>query len=105
MKQWFVAIVFLGACASSTRYVNVAEVRSEINATITRDPASSSRHIVSMGHTTHTSAVVYTQTTDSSPRREETWVRSADGWRLQESREIGASETREPSPDRGNVER
>jgi hypothetical protein len=90
MKQWLAGFVLLIGCASSTRYVNVAQVRNEISSTIARDPAPS-RHIVSMGHTTHTAAVVYTQTTDNSLRREETWVRSGDGWKLEESREIGAT--------------
>src|SRR5437868_15257893 len=98
MKQWLAAVVLLVACATSTQYVNVAQVRSEISATISSDPVASNRHIVSMGHTTHTSAVVYTQSTESSPRREETWVRSGDGWKLQESREIGATETPAPTP-------
>jgi hypothetical protein len=88
MRALLFGLLFTIACATNGKYVNVAAVRSDINDTIKRD-ASSPRTIVSMGHTTEQSAVVYTQTSKSAPRREEDWVKDGSGWKLKEAKDLG----------------
>ena len=89
MRVFLLALLI--SCAANTGYVNVAAVRTDINQTISRDASSghtTARTIVSMGHTTNDSAVVYTQTAKTSPRREETWTRDAAGWKLRDARDL-----------------
>ena len=84
-------LAFVISCAANSGYVNVAAVRTDINETISRDASSgrtTARYIVSMGKTTNDSAIVYTQTSKTSPRREETWVHDAGGWRLHDARDL-----------------
>jgi hypothetical protein len=88
MRALLLGLLFTVACATSGKYVNVAAVRDDINDTIKRDP-SSPRTIVSMGHTTEQSAVVYTQASKSAPRREESWVKDAGGWKLKDAKDVG----------------
>ena len=84
MRALLLGLVFTVACAANQKFVNVAAVRTDINQTI----AGSSNHrtIVSMGHTTETSAVVYTQAGKDSPRSEETWEKGAGGWSLKDTK-------------------
>jgi len=85
MRALLLGLVFTVACAANQKFVNVAAVRTDINQTIAKD-GSSHRYIVSMGHTTDASAVVYTQTAKDSPRSEETWEKGAGGWTLKDSK-------------------
>ena len=82
MRAIFLALVFSAACATTganTHPTNVAHVRQQIwSAMQTQAPE---RTISAMGHTTETSAVVYT-TTKAGARQEETWVRDGSGWKL-----------------------
>ena len=88
MKALLLGIFFAGACAGSQpHYVNVAAVRHDINTTIDQDPAQK-RAIVSMGHTTNDSAVIYTQVSDGAPKREETWVRDNGAWKMKEAKDL-----------------
>ena len=96
MRAFLLTLMFTVACAANTQYVNVASVRNEINATISRDVSSghtTARYIVSMGHTTNESAVVYTQTGKTSPRREETWVHATDGWKMKDAKDLADTGT------------
>jgi hypothetical protein len=87
MKSLLLGLIFLGACAGSQpKYVNVSAVRHDINDTIVHD-GSSPRAIVSMGHTTNDSAVVYTQA-GTAPKREETWVRDGGAWKMKEAKDL-----------------
>ena len=92
MRALLIGLLFTAGCATtSTKFVNVASVRTNINETITHDAdggKTTSRYIVSMGHTTNDVAVVYTQTSKSSPRREETWVRDSLGWKMKEAKDL-----------------
>ncbi|MEO6774911.1 MAG: hypothetical protein ABI467_18225 [Kofleriaceae bacterium] len=82
MKSLLIGIVFAAACAGSQpHYTNVASVRQDIKASIARDNAHA-REIISMGHTTDDSAVVFTQAAKDAPRVEETWVRDSAGWKM-----------------------
>lgn len=86
MKFLLLGIIFAGACAGSQpHYVNVAAVRHDISETIAKDPQK--RTIVSMGHTTNDSAVIYTQSADA-PKREETWVRDNGEWKMKEAKDL-----------------
>jgi hypothetical protein len=87
MRALLFGLLFTVACATNGKYVNVAAVRNDINDTIKRD-ASSPRYIVSMGHTTEVSAVVYTQASKTAPRKEESWVKDAAGWKLKDSKDV-----------------
>lgn len=88
MKFLLLGLVFSTACAGSQpTYVNVAAVRHDISGTIARDNASK-RTIVSMGHTTNDSAVVFTQTSNAAPKREETWVRDGGTWKMKEAKDL-----------------
>jgi hypothetical protein len=79
------------ACAApQTNHVNVASVRDGIKDAIAHDD-SNPRAIVSMGHTTSDSAVVFTQSGKAGPRHEESWARSASGWTLQQSTDLTAT--------------
>ena len=83
----------MGCATTNPKFVNVAAVRTDINHTISQDADSghtTSRYIVSMGHTTNDSAVVYTQTSKTSPRREETWVHDPSGWKMKEAKDLEA---------------
>jgi len=93
MRALLFGLLFFLGCAANTHFVNVASVRNDINSTITRDAESghtTSRFIVSMGHTTNDSAVVYTQASKTSPRREETWVRDASGWKMKDAKDLAS---------------
>jgi hypothetical protein len=99
MRALLLGLLITFGCATGSPYVNVASVRNDINDTITRDASSgqtTARYIVSMGHTTEQSAVVYTQTSKTSPRREETWVHGATGWKMTDAKDIAGTGT--PSP-------
>lgn len=75
-------MIFLVACAGEQKhYTNVAHVRQDIRASIAQ--SGPTREIVSMGHTTDDSAVVFTQTAKGAPTVQETWVRDAAGWKMQ----------------------
>ena len=93
MRALLIGMLFSLGCAANTAYVNVAAVRTSINETISRDATSghtTSRYIVSMGHTTNESAVVYTQTSKTSSRREETWVHDPSGWKMKDAKDVDA---------------
>ena len=88
MKYLLLGLVFSAACAGSQpKYVNIAAVRHDISDTIAQDSASQ-RKIVSMGHTTNDSAVVFTQTSSNAPKREETWVRDGGAWKMKEAKDM-----------------
>ena len=94
MRALLFGLLFTLGCATSARFVNVAAVRNSINDTISHDASSghtTARYIVSMGHTTNDSAVVYTQTSKTSVRREETWVHDPSGWKLTEAKDIAGT--------------
>ena len=77
------------ACAPAPqgpRPVNVAVVRHEIDAAIHGE-----RKITSVGHVTNDRAVVYTAK-DSNARAEETWIRAADGWKLEHAASLATSD-------------
>jgi hypothetical protein len=81
MKSLFLGMIFLVACAGEQRhYTNVAHVRQDIRASIAQ--SGPTRDIVSMGHTTDDSAVVYTQTGKGAPTVEEAWVKDGAGWKM-----------------------
>ncbi|MFT3694976.1 MAG: hypothetical protein QM831_17635 [Kofleriaceae bacterium] len=90
--KFLAALLFVGACAGSQpHYTNVAAVRHEISDQIDHDASSGSstkRSIVSMGHTTNDSAVIFTQTAKDSPKREETWVNAGGQWKMKESKDL-----------------
>jgi hypothetical protein len=92
MRAILLGLLFTIGCATTNpKFVNVAAVRNNINDTISHDAAggqTTSRYIVSMGHTTNDLAVVYTQTSKTSPRREETWVKGSAGWQLKEAKDV-----------------
>jgi hypothetical protein len=92
MRALLLSIVMSAACAhgGQAHYVNVASVRQDIKQVIDHDQTQP-RAIVSMGHVTDESAVVYTQANDSAPRREESWTRTQDGWRLADAKDITAA--------------
>lgn len=76
----------LGACApapSGPRAVDVAAVRREI-----RGEMPQARTIISMGHVTADTAVVYT-TDAAGTRFEETWIRSAGTWQRKDVQPAG----------------
>ncbi|MDB4959496.1 MAG: hypothetical protein JWO36_7065 [Myxococcales bacterium] len=95
MRAFIFSLVLSSACAHTAAgpHVNVAAVRHEILDVIDKDGGSARREIVSMGHVTADSAVVYTQVTPSAPRREETWVKQPDGWKLRESKDLASTGT------------
>lgn len=81
MKSLLLGIIFLVACAAEQKhYTNVAHVRQDIRASIAT--SGQTREIVSMGHTTDDSAIVFTQTAKGAPTVEETWVKEGDGWKM-----------------------
>jgi hypothetical protein len=85
MRKLIIAALLLSACATtsttnSAGHVNVAFVRHEIKDAIAAQ--HDARIIISMGHVTKDSAVVYTSAAPDAPRHEETWVRGAEGWKL-----------------------
>ena len=88
MRALLLGFVLFSACATTGtgHYVNVADVRHDIKDVIDHD--TSPRTIVSMGHVTSESAVVYTKAGNGSERREETWVRGADGWQMKETKPL-----------------
>lgn len=82
MKSLLLGMIFLVACAGEQKhYTNVAHVRQDIRASIAQ--SGPTRDIVSMGHTTDDSAVVFTQTAKGAPTVQETWVRDGSGWKMQ----------------------
>lgn len=90
MKSLLLGIVFAVGCAApQTHYTNVAHVRQDIKASIAQDN-SHPREIVSMGHTTDDSAVVFTQAAKGAPTVQETWVRDGAGWKMKEGAEQAA---------------
>jgi hypothetical protein len=90
MKSLLLGIVFAVGCAApQTHYTNVAHVRQDIKATIAQDN-SHPRDIVSMGHTTNDSAVIFTQTAKDAPKVEESWVRDGSGWKMKSGGEQAA---------------
>jgi hypothetical protein len=95
MRALLLSFIFSTACAHSSfgTHVNVAAVRHEILDVIDHDGASPPRSIVSMGHVTADSAVVYTQAGSSASRHEETWVKQPDGWKLRESKDVASTGT------------
>jgi len=86
----FCLALALGACAPPSaprgpRPVDVAAVRREIKGEMAHDWTAAGRFhgeraIVSMGHVTRDSAVVYTDA--EGKRYEETWVRQGNSWKL-----------------------
>jgi len=96
MRALLFGLLFTLGCAANSHFVNVAAVRTSINDTISHDASAghtTARYIVSMGHTTNDSAVVYTQTSKTSPRREETWVHDASGWKLKDAKDLADTGT------------
>jgi len=99
MRNFVFGLVIASACASTStnRPVNVAVIRHEIVDAIAKQSAAGQppRSIVSMGHVSADSAVVYTQT-ELPQKHEETWVHSADGWKLQDTKDLAV--TKPPAP-------
>lgn len=88
MKFLLLGLVLSAACAGSQpKYVNVAAVRHDISDSIAQDSVAK-RKIVSMGHTTNDSAVVFTQTSNDAPKREETWAKDGGGWKMKEAKDM-----------------
>lgn len=85
------SITIASACAPATRpgVVNVAAVRSEINATIRA--TANDRTIHSMGKTSNERAVVYTTSKDGATKQEEVWVKDGNGWRLETATALKAA--------------
>ena len=89
-------VIAMGCTSANPKFVNVAAVRTSINDTIKTDATgghTTSRYIVSMGHTTNDEAVVYTQTSKASPRREETWIHNATGWSMKDAKDVDGGGT------------
>ncbi|MEP6859313.1 MAG: hypothetical protein ABJE66_01750 [Deltaproteobacteria bacterium] len=90
MKSLLLGIVFAVGCAGpQTHYTNVAHVRQDIKATIAQDNGHP-RDIVSMGHTTNDSAVIFTQTAKDAPTVQESWVRGGSGWKMKDGTDQAA---------------
>jgi hypothetical protein len=88
MKFLLLGLVFSSACAGSQpKYVNVAAVRHDIGDSIAQDSVAK-RKIVAMGHTTNESAIVFTQTSNAAPKREESWVKDGSGWKMKEAKDM-----------------
>jgi hypothetical protein len=90
----FSFVIALTACAHSTgaRPVNVHSVRVAIKGRIEAMPGNAGpRAIISMGKVTETSAVVYTESA-AHLRLEETWVKGASGWTLQDSHNVATAQ-------------
>ncbi len=89
---WFALLLGFGvaACApapTGPRPVDVASVRREIRTEMSHDWTAAGRFhgartIVSMGHVTRESAVVYTDA--DGKRFQETWVRNGAAWELKD---------------------
>jgi hypothetical protein len=88
-----ISFVLTAACAhtSAGSHVNVAAVRHDILDTIKSDGSAPQRTIVSMGHVTADSAVVYTQEKPGAPKHEEMWARDTSGWKLKDSKDLASS--------------
>lgn len=82
----FAILVSVSACATNStgaaHPTNVAHVRQQIWAAM--QAQSPERTISAMGKTTDVRAVVYTKSATGT-RQEETWVRDANGWKLDHS--------------------
>jgi hypothetical protein len=104
VNRWLVSVALaattsltsLSACApapTGPRPVDVAAVRREIRDEMSHDWTAQGRFhgerkIVSMGHVTDASAVVYTD--DGGKRYAETWVRAGGGaWQLKDVQPAG----------------
>jgi hypothetical protein len=84
MKSLLLGLIVLAACAGEQRhYTNVAHVRQDIRASIAQ--SGTTRDIVSMGHTTDDSAIVFTQSAKGAPTVEETWVKDGAGWKMKDA--------------------
>ena len=85
------SLTIASACAPAGRpgVVNVAAVRSQINGQIRS--TTNDRTIHSMGKVTEARAVVYTTSKDGATKQEETWVKDASGWKLENAAALGAS--------------
>ena len=83
-------IALSSACATTSTggRVNVATVRSEINETI--KSTTHDRSVTSMGKASADKAVVFT-TGKTGVRAEETWTKSAAGWKLESAAPLEAS--------------
>jgi len=90
---FFAAALFVAACATTNtgpnHPVNVAAVRQEINGAIRSQ--QNDRSVTSMGHTEQAKAVVYTTNKATGERQEETWVKGADGWKMESSTKVATS--------------
>jgi hypothetical protein len=91
MKSLLLGIVLAVGCAApQTHYTNVAHVRQDIKASIAQDNAHP-RTIVSMGHTTNDSAVIFTQAAKDAPTVEESWVHDGSGWKMKSGTDQAAA--------------
>ena len=83
-KLAVVAILFTGCLSSAHPAATRAEARFEIARAIAADSQGREpRSIVEMRSVSDDRAIVVTQQHDAgSSRREETWVRDGDGWKL-----------------------
>ncbi len=89
MRNTILALVlFVSACASGPRPVNVAAVRTEINQTI--QSSSADRTVTSMGKTSYERATVFT-TNKAGARQEETWVKANGSWQMENSTAISTN--------------
>jgi hypothetical protein len=88
MRTVVASLLFIAACASGPRPVNVAHVRAEIVETI--DATSKDRKVTSMGKTTDDRAVVYT-TLASGGRQEEVWVKQNGAWKMETATAVSAN--------------
>jgi hypothetical protein len=70
----FTLFFAFGCAASQPRYINVANVKNEIQGTIRS--TTNDRQIHSMGKVTADRAVVYTTSKQAGTKQEETWVKS-----------------------------
>lgn len=91
MRSILFTLVFCMACATTggPRVINVASVRSEIQGTIRSQ--ENDRQIHSMGKVEAERAVVYTTSKDGATRKEETWVKDAGKWRLENATALSSA--------------
>src|SRR5688500_5128443 len=84
------AAVLVTACLNSTHpAAQRAQARHDIAAAIAADRSGEpSRRIVEIRDVTGDSAVVFTEQPGAASRRQERWVRGADGWKLDTSSDV-----------------
>ena len=83
MRSILFTLVFSIACATTggPKYVNVAQVRNEIQGSIRS--TENDRSIHSMGKVEAQRAVVFTTSKDGAKKQEEIWVKDGSSWKLE----------------------